>query len=338
MGAADALPGQTASKFEVSGDFGFCQNCGTGHGAALAGEEEKKAPEVNGTPIPDLHAVLGAEEAEEGASSSGETETEGETEAELTKETERDVLTGDVELSEEEKKQVEELKRRDQEVRTHEHAHVAAGGQHVRGGISYEYQAGPDGKRYAVGGEVSIDTSAERDPEDTIRKAQTIRQAALAPAEPSGQDRKAAAAAAQMEVKARQEIAEAKLEESQEGSGEVEGVGNSEGAEDILGETGGEENEERAPELPTGQGVSGADETDRSVSETGLPEAEGVSVSEVPEEGETGDFGVENGLDVGEKEKGDGLPEVPEPSVSSPAIKLDYGQHAHAGGLMDVYG
>ena len=96
MGAADALPGQTASKFEVSGDFGFCQNCGTGHGAALAGEEEKKAPEVNGTPIPDLHAVLGAEEAEEGASSSGETETEGETEAELTKETERDVLTGDV--------------------------------------------------------------------------------------------------------------------------------------------------------------------------------------------------------------------------------------------------
>lgn len=56
-----------------------------------------------------------------------------------------------------------------------------------------------------MGGEVSIDTSPESDPEDTIRKAQMIRQAALAPAEPSGQDRRAAAAAAQMAMKARQE-------------------------------------------------------------------------------------------------------------------------------------
>lgn len=336
MGAADALPGQASAKFEVTGDFGFCQNCGMGHGAALAGEDGKsKTPEVNGTSIPDLHAVLGAEETEEGASTLGDGDRTEETEAELTKETERDALTGDVELSEEEKQQVEELKRRDQEVRTHEHAHVAAGGQHVRGGISYEYQTGPDGKRYAVGGEVSIDTSPESDPEDTIRKAQTIRQAALAPAEPSGQDRKAAAAAAQMEIKARQEVAEAKLEESRDGGDKVDGIGKPEGAEDILGETDGEENEERTPELPIGQGVSGVEDTERSVAETGLPDVDGVSV---PEVGEAGDFGVESGLDVGDKEQDDGLPEVPEPSVSSPTIKLDYGQQAQAGGLVDVYG
>ncbi len=110
------------------------------------------------------------------------------------------------ELSEEEKRQVQELSVRDQEVRAHEMAHVAAAGQYAQGGANFEFQTGPDGKRYAVGGEVSIDTSEVPDnPEATIRKMQVIKRAALAPAQPSGQDRTVAAQASQKEIKARQE-------------------------------------------------------------------------------------------------------------------------------------
>ena len=110
------------------------------------------------------------------------------------------------ELTSEEQQQVSELKQRDREVRAHEAAHMAAGGGYVRGGVSFTYQAGPDGKRYAVGGEVSIDTSAEKDPNATIRKMQTVRSAALAPANPSGQDRAVAAAATAQEAQARQQM------------------------------------------------------------------------------------------------------------------------------------
>ncbi|MEO5342761.1 MAG: hypothetical protein H7842_05385 [Gammaproteobacteria bacterium SHHR-1] len=117
------------------------------------------------------------------------------------------------ELSEEEQRQVEELKRRDAEVRAHEAAHMAAGSGLVRGGASYEYEQGPDGKRYAVGGEVSIDTSPVRgDPEATLAKAQKIRNAALAPADPSSQDRSVAAQASQMAAEARMEMAKQRQE------------------------------------------------------------------------------------------------------------------------------
>jgi hypothetical protein len=110
-------------------------------------------------------------------------------------------------LDEDQKKEVDQLKQRDQEVRSHEQAHMMAGGSLVRGGASYSYRTGPDGKRYAVGGEVSIDTSpVDGDPRATIRKAQQIRKAAQAPAEPSGQDQAVAAEAASMEMKAQREL------------------------------------------------------------------------------------------------------------------------------------
>lgn len=112
------------------------------------------------------------------------------------------------ELSKEAQKQVEQLKARDQEVRTHEQAHVAAAGPYFRGGPNYSYQRGPDGNRYAVGGSVQIDSSpVAGDPEATIAKAQVVRRAALAPAEPSNTDRKVAAAASQMEAEAQRELA-----------------------------------------------------------------------------------------------------------------------------------
>ena len=131
---------------------------------------------------------------------------------EATDVSEERTLTGQ-ELTDDQRKEVDRLKERDREVRAHEQAHVAAGGQYVRGGIQFEYQTGPDGRRYAVGGEVSIDSSPiPGDPQKTIQKAQQIRRAAMAPAEPSGQDRRVASAPSQMEVKARQELIEQRIE------------------------------------------------------------------------------------------------------------------------------
>ena len=114
---------------------------------------------------------------------------------------------GGAPLSEAEVREVEELKKADREVRQHEQQHLAAGGSLVRGGASYSYRLGPDGKRYAVAGEVGIDTSEGRTPEETLSRAGRIRSAALAPANPSPQDRSVAAAASQMAMRALQEIA-----------------------------------------------------------------------------------------------------------------------------------
>jgi hypothetical protein len=121
-------------------------------------------------------------------------------------------------LSEEDKLKVAELKKIDANVKAHEAAHMSAGGGLVRGGASYEYQSGPDGQRYAVAGEVSIDTSAVRgNPQATLAKAQRIRQAALAPADPSSQDRSVAAQASQMAAEASMELAKERSENAQSG-------------------------------------------------------------------------------------------------------------------------
>lgn len=134
-----------------------------------------------------------------------------------------------VELSEEEKAEVENLKDRDREVRTHEQAHVAAGGQYVRGRAQFEYASGPDGRRYAVGGEVSIDTSSvPGDPQASIRKAQVVRRAAMAPAHPSTADYRVAAAASRMESEARRELTKSRME-----SGDTEADEAVETAEDM---------------------------------------------------------------------------------------------------------
>lgn len=116
-------------------------------------------------------------------------------------------------LTEAEQREVEKLKERDREVRQHERAHAAAGGQHA-GQPTYKFVTGPDGKQYAVSGEVKIDTSpVPNNPEATIRKLEQVKRAALAPAEPSSQDRRVAAQADAAIIKARQELAEERREE-----------------------------------------------------------------------------------------------------------------------------
>ena len=108
----------------------------------------------------------------------------------------------DKELTKEEQAEVKELKARDNEVKTHEQAHVNAGATNAQ----YEYETGPDGIKYATGGHASIDTSKPDDPRAALAKAQKIKRAALAPANPSGQDLKVAAEAGTMASDAQRDI------------------------------------------------------------------------------------------------------------------------------------
>ena len=111
----------------------------------------------------------------------------------------------DSELSEEEKAVVRELKQAEREVIAHEAAHMAAAGA-LGGGVSYGYTQGPDGKSYITSGEVPIRMKQGSTPEETLRNMQQVQRAALAPADPSGQDRQVAAQAAAMAAQARSEI------------------------------------------------------------------------------------------------------------------------------------
>lgn len=101
---------------------------------------------------------------------------------------------------------ISQLKSRDQEVRAHEAAHAAVGGAFT-GSPNFSYEQGPDGKRYAVGGEVSVDLSSVKgDPSATIAKMQKVHAAALAPVHPSIQDTRVASTATQMILQAQSEL------------------------------------------------------------------------------------------------------------------------------------
>lgn len=116
-----------------------------------------------------------------------------------------------------EQRKLQELRNIDRRVRAHELAHVSVGGRYVTSGASFRYETGPDGRRYAVAGEVSIDTSeVAGDPRATLEKAQIVLRAALAPADPSAQDRRVAAQAVATIQQARVELA-VQLEESPAG-------------------------------------------------------------------------------------------------------------------------
>ncbi|HSV54581.1 MAG TPA: putative metalloprotease CJM1_0395 family protein [Burkholderiaceae bacterium] len=119
------------------------------------------------------------------------------------------------ELSPAAQQQVGALRKRDRAVRQHEQAHLAASGGLAISGAAYTFQRGPDGVNYAIGGEVSIDISPGRTPEETIRRARIIQAAALAPADPSSTDRAIAAYAAQMAQNAQIELARQARDASQ---------------------------------------------------------------------------------------------------------------------------
>lgn len=109
-------------------------------------------------------------------------------------------------LSEDEQRLVKNLASRDSEVRAHEAAHQASGGG-MTGAATYTYQQGPDGKMYAIGGEVSISMKTGSSPQETIANARQIAAAAMAAGNPSPQDFSVASSARIMEMKAKQQLA-----------------------------------------------------------------------------------------------------------------------------------
>ena len=116
------------------------------------------------------------------------------------------------ELSPDEERLVRDLQSRDSEVKAHEAAHQAAGGG-MTGAASYTYQQGPDGKMYAISGEVSISMKSGSTPQETIANARQIAAAAMAAGNPSPQDYAVASSARVMEMKARQQLAREQQEE-----------------------------------------------------------------------------------------------------------------------------
>jgi len=121
-------------------------------------------------------------------------------------------------LSDDEKRLVKDLNTRDSEVKAHEAAHQSAGGG-MTGAASYTYQQGPDGKMYAIGGEVSISAPTGSTPEETIKNARQIVAAAMAAGDPSSQDFAVASSARAMEMQAQQQKTKEMQAEQEETQG-----------------------------------------------------------------------------------------------------------------------
>lgn len=117
------------------------------------------------------------------------------------------------ELSIKQRQELMKLKTTDMEVKVHEQAHIAAASGINVSAPSYDYETGPDGQRYAVGGEVNISFVQSEDPEKNIENARIMKAAALAPADPSSQDRSVASDADKILAQAEQELAKQQAEE-----------------------------------------------------------------------------------------------------------------------------
>lgn len=168
------------------------------------------------SPAEQFAQIQSAGQNPEGTDSTGTTQ-EAEEEKEVDPNTPR-AANGEP-LSEEEQAELQDMKSRDEEVRVHEQAHQSAGGQYASA-PHYEYENGPDGKRYVTDGSVNIDVGEESDPQATIDKMQVVKRAALAPAQPSAQDRRVYAEASQKEAEARRELNEQRQEEAAAAQGQ----------------------------------------------------------------------------------------------------------------------
>ena len=130
-------------------------------------------------------------------------------------------------LTPQEQAQLRELQARDQEIRQRELARQVVGGQYT-GQPNLSFERGPDGQRYAVSGDVPIDSApVPDDAQATIEKMRVVRVAALASANPSPEDVRLALSAmqamqeAQAQVRAeRQQELSQSLEQASSGATE----------------------------------------------------------------------------------------------------------------------
>ncbi len=91
----------------------------------------------------------------------------------------RSGVAAESELTSAKRQVISELAARDREVRDHEAAHTNTGGRFT-GASSFTYERGPNGRNYAVAGEVSIQvsSSAIESPQDAVERVQAVRRAA----------------------------------------------------------------------------------------------------------------------------------------------------------------
>ncbi len=81
---------------------------------------------------------------------------------------------------------LDKFKNLDAQTKAHEQLHASL--SDTRGAISYTYQTGPDGKLYATGGHVRMDTSIPQDEEAALAKLEKLSNAASAPSGLSSAD------------------------------------------------------------------------------------------------------------------------------------------------------
>lgn len=193
----------TAAERPVPSAPGFAQQAtqtSHAHGESSPGSDDTPHP---GQPSGAVAGISQPQEGDEDSSQSGSESFNGE-------------------LSEDEKKEVQEMKARDMEVRAHEQAHLAAAGSLARGGANIETEKGPDGRHYAVAGDVNISFGGDT-PEERLRQAEQAARAAMAPAEPSSQDRAVASKARSVAAEARRELAQEQAQEADRMSGSPTG-------------------------------------------------------------------------------------------------------------------
>jgi len=106
----------------------------------------------------------------------------------------------------EERQRLRELRARDREVRSRETAQDAVAGRLAPGSPRFQYEIGPDGRRYAVSGGVNVRIPPTANPEDSIQVARQAFRAATAPSTPSVHDRVVARQATSLLNVARQRL------------------------------------------------------------------------------------------------------------------------------------
>lgn len=203
---AESASGKTDNRFDSSADTPQRYISNTQSSAAdtysVASVKNNSAKNSTETTLPTSETVTAASEQ---SRRNGQTSSQGD---DASSEEEK-------KKAQQEEKVVQDLKKRDAEVRTHEQAHKTAGGQYA-GSPAFEMTKGPDGQSYATGGHVNIDISAiPDDPQATLNKMMQIKSAALAPAEPSAQDLKVAAKADMVAAAARSELSQSATDSSE---------------------------------------------------------------------------------------------------------------------------
>lgn len=195
-----SVSGISPSGGTLYGYTGFRQTVGAGRGGALATNDASTADQASTSASPT--GLSGT--AQSATGSAGATDQSGGTKT----------------LNAQQQQVVRQLQSVDRDVRAHEAAHQAAGAGYT-GGASFTYTRGPDGKQYATGGEVPVDSSSvPNNPQATIDKLQVVVRAALAPADPSSQDRSVAADAQARINEARQQLVSAQQSDAQKSDGQ----------------------------------------------------------------------------------------------------------------------